>query len=214
MIGQYGKRLQIEGASELFERIADCADEFFSRVRRRAPLRMNVRPSDEIYALRTISILNSCGLGIEAIMKHLSEADLGHVSDEFFTTLIEVEKGAFLEESLIAMNRRVISKYPNSATFRRMVEALISSVRGDVGLEKSCKDYADMALQEKKIRNEEYQRQLRMTTTGFIIFGVCLPLFALPLESICKGVAALLMTAACVITSLLAISTELSSMRL
>lgn len=134
-------------------------------------LRGHTTERELLYALRSIEVLLSSGIGLESAMKHVADGSYGEISIEFQKILDEINNGEYIESSL----RRAITR-TKSRGLRKALITMVNAVEGDISLVEPFGKIAEKETKVRKVILEGYIDKLSTTTEIFMVVGILIPI--------------------------------------
>ena len=122
------------------------------------------------YALRHMATQLSSGSGLLETMRSVSESGYGVLSEEFKRAILEIERGATIEESFERMNLRI-----NSEALKKVSRQIISTIRTGGNLANTLKIMAEEISMEMRMKLKDFIQVLNTFTLMYMFVVVVAP---------------------------------------
>ncbi|MEE8358713.1 MAG: type II secretion system F family protein [Candidatus Hydrothermarchaeales archaeon] len=122
------------------------------------------------FALRHMATQLTSGSGLLETMRSVSESGYGVLSEEFKRAILEVERGATIEESFERMNLRI-----NSEGLKKVSRQIISTIRTGGNLANTLKVMAGEISMEMRMKLKDYIQILNTFTLMYMFVVVVAP---------------------------------------
>jgi flagellar protein FlaJ len=122
------------------------------------------------FALRHMSTQLTSGSGLLETMRSISKSDYGVLSEEFQRAIMEIERGATVEESFERMNLRI-----ESPGLRKVSRQIISTLRTGGNLANTLKIIAEEIAAEMRGKLKDYVQLLNTFTLMYMFVVVIAP---------------------------------------
>ena len=122
------------------------------------------------FALRHMATQLTSGSGLLETMRSVSNSDYGVLSEEFQRAIMEIERGATVEESFERMNLRI-----ESPGLKKASRQIISTLRTGGNLANTLKIIAEETAREMRMKLKDYIQILNTFTLMFMFGAVIAP---------------------------------------
>jgi flagellar protein FlaJ len=124
-----------------------------------------------LYVIRSLEILMTSGIGLEAAIHSISQGGYGIVSDDFALIMKNVGKGRSMEDEL----RRCISesKYPG---YKKMLNTLLNNIISDTNVIDTLKTQGGREEELRTEKVEKYIEDLAGMPESLLTFGMLGPI--------------------------------------
>ncbi len=122
------------------------------------------------FALRHMSTQLTSGSGLLETMRSISKSDYGVLSEEFQRAIMEIERGATVEESFERMNLRI-----ESPGLKKVSRQIISTLRTGGNLANTLKIIAEEIAAEMRGKLKDYVQLLNTFTLMYMFVVVIAP---------------------------------------
>jgi len=122
------------------------------------------------FALRHIATQLSSGSGLLETMRSVSVSDYGVLSEEFKKAILEIERGATIEEAFERMNIRIDSQGLNKAT-----RQIASTLRTGGNLANTLKIIAEEVATEMRMKLKDFIQVLNTFSLMYMFITVVAP---------------------------------------
>ncbi len=122
------------------------------------------------FALRHMATQLISGSGLLETMRSVAESGYGVLSEEFKRAILEVERGATIEESLERMNLRI-----NSEALKKVSRQIISTLRTGGNLANTLKVMAEERSMEMRMKLKDFIQILNTFTLMYMFVVVVAP---------------------------------------
>jgi flagellar protein FlaJ len=122
------------------------------------------------FALRHMSTQLTSGSGLLETMRSIAKSDYGVLSEEFQRALLEVERGATIEESLERMNLRI-----DSPGLKKASRQIISTLRTGGNLANTLKIIAEEIAKEMRLKLKDFIQILNTFALMYMFVVVIAP---------------------------------------
>ncbi|MBU2560412.1 type II secretion system F family protein [archaeon] len=122
------------------------------------------------FALRHMSTQLTSGSGLLETMRSIAKSDYGVLSEEFKRALMEIERGATIEESFERMNLRI-----ESPGLKKSSRQIISTLRTGGNLAATLKIIAEEIAREMRLKLKDYIQILNTFALMYMFVVVIAP---------------------------------------
>lgn len=122
------------------------------------------------FALRHMSTQLMSGSGLLETMRSIAKSDYGVLSEEFQKAIMEIERGATIEESFERMNLRI-----ESPGLRKSSRQIISTLRTGGNLANTLKIIAEEIAKEMRLKLKDYIQILNTFALMYMFVVVIAP---------------------------------------
>lgn len=130
------------------------------------------RRGDEfLYGVRAMEVLLDSGVGIEDIIKYLSEADYGELSSFMKAAMMATKEGHYLEEALQLATRKV-----SDPAVRAVVEAIRLNMKADTDLRGTLSKIAEREFASRTTAIKAFTERLEGTMNLYMVVGIVGPI--------------------------------------
>ena len=122
------------------------------------------------FALRHMSTQLTSGSGLLETMRSISKSDYGVLSEEFQRAIMEIERGATIEESFERMNLRI-----ESPGLKKSTRQIVSTLRTGGNLAATLKIIAEEISKEMRLKLKDYIQVLNTFALMYMFVVVIAP---------------------------------------
>jgi flagellar protein FlaJ len=122
------------------------------------------------FALRHMSTQLTSGSGLLETMRSIAKSDYGVLSEEFRRAILEIERGATIEESFERMNLRI-----ESPGLKKSSRQIISTLRTGGNLANTLKIIAEEIAKEMRLKLKDYIQILNTFALMYMFVVVIAP---------------------------------------
>ncbi len=122
------------------------------------------------FALRHMSTQLTSGSGLLETMRSIAKSDYGVLSEEFQRAIMEIERGATIEESFERMNLRI-----ESPGLKKSTRQIISTLRTGGNLAATLKIIAEEIAREMRLKLKDYIQILNTFALMYMFVVVIAP---------------------------------------
>lgn len=122
------------------------------------------------FALRHMATMLSSGSGLLETMRSISSSEYGVLSEEFNRAMMEIEKGATIEEAYDRINLRV-----SSASFKKATRQIISTLKTGGNLANTLKVIAEETATEMRMKLKDFIQVLNTLSLMYMFLTVIAP---------------------------------------
>lgn len=128
---------------------------------------MSVGDDELLYAIWSMEVLVSSGVGLESAVKHVAESDYGRVSAEFKKIL---KRPSGLEASLDKSVKGA------DESLKKVLTAILTSLREGSSVADALRTLATREAQKRNARMIKYIKSLTTISEFFLIFSMLIPI--------------------------------------